>query len=134
MSRKINDNVGITDDLGESILVILVIGISTYRSQMSSKETKKRLEDLSNELIYEIFDYLDGFDMLEAFSNLNQRFQTLVNHSSIPIKLKYPAGKSMSVKDYCEKLLLPNKHRLQSVQMITYRLNHNFFDFSIFDT
>jgi len=45
------------------------------------------IENLSNELFYEIFDYLDGIDIYEAFSNLNYRFQQLLTSSSILFKI-----------------------------------------------
>ncbi len=45
------------------------------------------LENLSNELFYEIFDYLDGCDIYNAFSNLNIHFQNLIFCSSFPIKI-----------------------------------------------
>jgi len=45
------------------------------------------IENLSNELFYEIFDYLDGLDIYLAFSNLNYRFEQLVKSSSIRFKI-----------------------------------------------
>ena len=40
------------------------------------------IENISNEIIYEIFDYMDGFDMHQAFTNLNNRFENLIRFSS----------------------------------------------------
>ncbi|CAF3609290.1 unnamed protein product, partial [Rotaria sp. Silwood2] len=34
--------------------------------------------DLSNDLFFEIFDYLDVLDLFQAFFNLNQRFNLLI--------------------------------------------------------
>ncbi|CAF4907485.1 unnamed protein product, partial [Rotaria sp. Silwood2] len=45
------------------------------------------LENLSNELFYEIFDYLDSCDLYKAFSNLNIRFLNLIFRSSFPLKI-----------------------------------------------
>ena len=36
------------------------------------------IENFSNEIFYEIFDYLDGYDIYKAFSNLNNRFENLL--------------------------------------------------------
>jgi hypothetical protein len=46
------------------------------------------IEHLSNEFFYEIFDYLDAWDIYAAFSNLNYRFQQLLLNSSILYKIK----------------------------------------------
>ncbi|CAF3058682.1 unnamed protein product [Rotaria sp. Silwood2] len=70
------------------------------RKLKSSEEKTKKLrneinqsitsiENLSNDLFYEIFDYLDGIDIFQAFSNLNYRFQELLNSSSILFKIKF---------------------------------------------
>ncbi|CAF1140648.1 unnamed protein product [Adineta steineri] len=45
------------------------------------------IENLSNEIFYEIFDYLDGLDICIAFSNLNYRFQQLLIFSSFRYKI-----------------------------------------------
>jgi hypothetical protein len=47
------------------------------------------IENLSNELFYGIFDYLDVWDIYDVFSNLNYRFQQLLNNnSSVLYKMK----------------------------------------------
>ncbi|CAF3188168.1 unnamed protein product [Rotaria socialis] len=47
------------------------------------------LEDLSNEIFYEIFDYLNGCEIVKAFSNLNFRFKQLLYSSSLLIKTHF---------------------------------------------
>ena len=46
------------------------------------------IENLSNEFFYEIFDYLNAWHIYIAFSNLNYRFQQLLDNSSILYKIK----------------------------------------------
>ncbi|CAF4015793.1 unnamed protein product, partial [Rotaria magnacalcarata] len=60
------------------------------------------IEDLSNEIFYEIFDYLDGFDLFKAFLNLNVRFQCLRN--SILIRLN-PSFSSCMQSNYENRLI-----------------------------
>lgn len=85
--------------------------------KISSFKVINRLENLSNEVFYEIFDYLDGYDMLMAFSNLNRRFQTLTNHSSIPFKGISDRSTSMSMKSFCDEIIRPNQNRLFSLYL-----------------
>ncbi|CAF4602546.1 unnamed protein product [Rotaria sp. Silwood2] len=51
------------------------------------RSTLTNFEDISNDLIYEIFEFLNGYDLYEAFSNLNSRFENLLIHSTLPIKI-----------------------------------------------
>jgi len=46
------------------------------------------IENLSNELFYEIFDYLDGWDLYQAFANLNHHFEQLVHSPFVRLKIK----------------------------------------------
>ncbi|CAF4388605.1 unnamed protein product, partial [Rotaria sordida] len=58
------------------------------RSELLNELRISSIENLSNELFNEIFDYLDGIDIYLAFSNLNHRFQQLLTSSSILYKIE----------------------------------------------
>lgn len=51
------------------------------------KKTKNCFENLSNEIIYEIFDYLSGCNIYRGFSKLNYRYTCLLENSSIRYKI-----------------------------------------------
>ncbi|CAF1154672.1 unnamed protein product [Adineta steineri] len=46
------------------------------------------IEYLSNEIFYEVFDYLDDYDIFESFSKLNNRFQHLLICLFLRLKIK----------------------------------------------
>jgi hypothetical protein len=70
------------------------------------------IEDLSNEIFYEISDYLDGYDVYKAFSNLNNPFENLLIKSSLLMKIQIS---STSEFDYHYKELINlNKHHILS--------------------
>ncbi|CAF4090357.1 unnamed protein product, partial [Adineta steineri] len=74
------------------------------------------IENLSNEIFYEIFDYLDGCDIYHSFSNLNIRFQDLITHSTFYLKVQFSSESqsNLTIKDRYERYILPNKHRIIS--------------------
>ncbi|UJR19309.1 hypothetical protein I4U23_022438 [Adineta vaga] len=45
------------------------------------------IKHLSNEIFYEIFEYIDAYVIFHAFSKLNNRFQLLLNSSLTRLKL-----------------------------------------------
>ncbi len=71
------------------------------------------IENLSNELFYDIFDYLDGCDIFYAFSNLNIRFQNLLNNSSLLFKINISSQSILQTR--CKSFIIPNKHRIISL-------------------
>ncbi|CAF0872377.1 unnamed protein product [Rotaria sordida] len=82
-----------------------------------NNSSKIYLENLSNELFYEIFDYLDSCDVYKAFSNLNIRFQNLIFHSSFPLKINFCTKSKSIIEDYCRHLIIPNTHRILSFDL-----------------
>ena len=55
---------------------------------------RSTIENLSNELFYEICRYLSGYQIHHAFENLNSYFQQLIYAPSLSFKLNlYPAPK-----------------------------------------
>lgn len=91
-----------------------------------------RFEHLSNDLFYEIFEYLDGFEILKAFSNLNNRFQKLIQHPSLRLKLILDETFKGSTDDYCKQIIIPNAYRLISLQLKNENLIRSFLKFDGF--
>ncbi|CAF0930419.1 unnamed protein product [Adineta steineri] len=83
------------------------------------------IEKLSNEIFYEIFEYLDGSEIYQAFSNLNHRFQQLINCSSLLFKFNHD---SLILDNTYKQFLLNHEHQIVSF----YMQNNDFFStFSI---
>ncbi|CAF1120141.1 unnamed protein product [Rotaria sordida] len=72
-------------------------------------------EDLSNDLIYEIFEFLNGYDLYEAFSNLNSRFENLLIHSILPLKIDTSLMSKSTFQRYYNDIIKRNKHRFKLI-------------------
>jgi hypothetical protein len=92
------------------------------------------IEHLSNELFYEIFEYLDGCDIYKAFSNLNSRFQHLINYSSLLLKIKFCAKTKLEVEYDCKNVIIPNRHRILSLYLEGKSLINDFLTQYIIDS
>ncbi|CAF4291963.1 unnamed protein product, partial [Rotaria sp. Silwood2] len=75
------------------------------------------IENLSNELFYEIFDYLDGRDIFYAFSNLNIHFESLIMSSTLLLKIHDYASYKRSFEYDYQRIIIPNKHRIISLHL-----------------
>ncbi|CAF4030746.1 unnamed protein product [Rotaria sordida] len=71
-------------------------------------------EGLSNEVIYEIFEYLDFFHIYEIFFNLNTRFRNLLISSTLPIKINLSSLSKSNFEYYYRNMIIPYQHRIQS--------------------
>ncbi|CAF4292377.1 unnamed protein product, partial [Rotaria sordida] len=77
------------------------------------------IENLSDELFYEIFDYLNGCEIDNAFSNLNYRFHQLINSSSLLFKIRlgyYSRANEIFMNNY-KRILLLNKNQILSIHL-----------------
>ncbi|CAF3992345.1 unnamed protein product, partial [Rotaria sp. Silwood1] len=54
-----------------------------------AKQSIACLEHLSNEIFYDLFEYLNGYEIAQTFFNLSYRFEQLLNSSSILIKTRF---------------------------------------------
>ncbi|CAF1041900.1 unnamed protein product [Didymodactylos carnosus] len=50
-------------------------------------EVITHIEHLPNELWFECFEYLDGYDILMSFRNLNRRINDIINSTQLRINL-----------------------------------------------
>ncbi|CAF4288003.1 unnamed protein product, partial [Adineta steineri] len=75
------------------------------------------IENLPNEIFYEIFEYLDGCHIYEAFLNLNNRFNELLNSSSLLFKIQVHSLYKESYMDIYKQLILINKNKIISLDL-----------------
>ncbi|CAF4429026.1 unnamed protein product, partial [Adineta steineri] len=82
-----------------------------------SKYSMSHFENLANELIYEIFDYLDLYDTYNAFSNLNLRYENLLEKSILPLKINISTMSKSSFEYYFTNIIIPNQDRIISLHL-----------------
>ncbi|CAF4582832.1 unnamed protein product [Rotaria sp. Silwood2] len=91
-------------------------------------------EDLSNEILYDIFEFFDSYDIYEIFSNLNNRFYYLIIHSSLPLKLNFSFLSKTTFQHRYNTILMSNIHRIISLQFSNHLLIDYFFTSFSFDS
>jgi len=104
----------------------------TVQTKEFQNQSINCIENLSNELIYEIFDYLDGYDLYQAFSNLNHHFQQLINSSCLLFKIKFYRHKPGDIlKNNLKQMIHYNKQQIYSIHLFMEYDTDKFFS-SIF--
>ena len=74
-------------------------------------------EDLSNELVYEIFEYLNHFHAYNAFFDLNTRFRYLLTNSNSSIKINLSSVSKAIWKQYNADIIENNMHRITTFRI-----------------
>ncbi len=72
-------------------------------------------EDLSNEVIYEVFEFLDTHHLYEGFFDLNTRFRSLCIHSNLPTNINIPFISQSTFRRYYTQLISSKKHHINSI-------------------
>jgi hypothetical protein len=72
---------------------------------------------LSNEVFYEIFDYLDGGDIYKTFYNLNFRFQQIITCPSLLFKISLEGKSPSELRNCPEAFIIPNRQHLVSLKL-----------------
>jgi hypothetical protein len=75
------------------------------------------LENLPNEILYEIFEYLDIYHVYDGFFNLNKRFKNLSINSTLPIQINISTMTKTNFQRYYKKIILPNRHRINILRL-----------------
>ncbi|CAF1403725.1 unnamed protein product [Adineta steineri] len=83
----------------------------------SAHQSISYFEDLSNEIICEIFEYFDFDYIYEIFSNLNQRFVNLIINSNLPIKINISSISKPNFERYYTNIIIPYRHRIKSLRI-----------------
>ncbi|CAF1490418.1 unnamed protein product, partial [Adineta steineri] len=83
------------------------------KQKLSTTTNRSCLENLANELIYEIFDYLDINDIYFGFFYLNNRFQNLYLNSNNAFQLNLSNISKEDFEYYHKNVLEPNKNRIK---------------------
>ena len=105
------------------IELYIYISMSAFHLSINMKSVKRQrisynsFENLSNEIFYEIFDYLDGYDIYRSFSKLNDRFTDLIMDGSY--LLKFQISPSTYFDFGCQEWIRSNRHRILSFHVLT---------------
>ncbi|UJR19707.1 hypothetical protein I4U23_022841 [Adineta vaga] len=83
----------------------------------NKNKSKTSIEDLSNELLYEIFEYLDAYFIYESFFKLNQRFQNLLLYSNFLFEIDIPSLSKSTFEHYYTQVITANKHHIKSLHL-----------------
>ncbi|CAF4295494.1 unnamed protein product [Rotaria sp. Silwood2] len=83
----------------------------------SSRQSYTHFEDIPNEIIYDIFEFLDVYHMYTAFFNLNIRFQNLLTDSNLPIKINLSLTSKSIFEHQYKYIIRLNKHRINSLRL-----------------
>ena len=75
------------------------------------------IEDLSNELVYEMFEYLDVHHAFQSFYDLNERFQNLFVQSNLRIKINISILSKSAFHQYLAQMIVSQTHRIQIVRL-----------------
>ncbi|CAM4966140.1 unnamed protein product [Rotaria socialis] len=89
-----------------------------------TKLLKTQFEDLSNELIYEIFDYFDYFYIYEIFSKLNLRFQSLLIDTSLRLKIKLSSISKSILQNQYKSIIYTRRSQIISLNISKYFLEY----------
>ena len=92
------------------------------------------MEDLSNEVFYEVVDYLDGRDFYQAFVNLNSRFDQLLHSPSLRWKIEIRSSQSETFLEKYEQMIRLHKHQIYSIIMGLYSKSEEILSIYLIDS
>ncbi|CAF4001024.1 unnamed protein product [Rotaria sordida] len=80
-------------------------------------DNKSCLENLTDELLFEIFDYLDTYHIYKGFYYLNKRFKNIFINSTIPEAINILPMSKSNFENYYINIILPNRNRINLLRL-----------------
>jgi hypothetical protein len=87
------------------------------KTKFSDENNRSVFEDLPNEIIYEIFAYLDVYHIYYGFYYLNNRLRNFLLNSTIPIQIHIPHMSKSNFEYYTKDMIIPNRFRINSLHL-----------------
>lgn len=104
-------------DEGHRRKILRTTSHSSLTNETEVNSSVARLEDLPDELIRTIFDYLDGYYVYYAFSQLNQRLRDLLFNATALIDVDTSGSSKTTFQNYYTNFLQWNKHRIRHLHL-----------------
>ncbi|UJR18408.1 hypothetical protein I4U23_005313 [Adineta vaga] len=82
-----------------------------------TNESIANFEILPNEIIYEVFDYLDSYYIYQSFYHLNYRFRSLLIDSILPLKINVPLISQKAFNHYNQDIIIPNIQKIDTLRI-----------------
>ncbi|CAF1506325.1 unnamed protein product [Rotaria sordida] len=78
---------------------------------------KSCLENLTDEILFEIFDYLDTYYIYKGFYHLNKRFKNIFINSNISEAINILPMSKLNFENYYINIILPNRNRINLLRL-----------------
>ncbi|CAF1683087.1 unnamed protein product, partial [Rotaria magnacalcarata] len=95
------------------------LNMITTDSNNSLTKSIIHFEDLSNEIIYEIFGFLDFRHTYDAFSNLNKRFQNFLTNLTLPLNIYMSSMSKSDFQNPIEHLIINNEFDIDKLAVLS---------------
>jgi len=89
--------------------------MNRIKRQRIDDRTTTKFEHLSNDIMYEFFEYLDQYNIYESFYPLNTRFQDLICASTLPFHIGRVSISKPTFDRFYDDIILKNMHRISSL-------------------
>ncbi|CAF4882808.1 unnamed protein product [Rotaria socialis] len=91
------------------------IELRVYHVLRLQMDERTNFEDLSNDVFFEIFDYLDGLEIFTAFTSLNQRISSSLQ--SIPLRIIVLEDCCLRQIEFPSSHLTLHSHQVMSLEI-----------------
>ncbi|CAF0959427.1 unnamed protein product [Rotaria sordida] len=99
-----------------------------------NKLKKLLLEHVPNEIFFEIFEYMEFYEVYYGFYHLNKRFKNLIMDSKFLSKINIPYISKLNFELFYQNIIIKNEHHIKILILLNIFLNDiilSSFDFSL---